>query len=178
MSSYSEYLSRKMQRTQKFLDTRPHRDAGHHTEILKRLAASGVQEQKTNQPSGNLVLDGPTTRGVLSPYKPTHSVQDISRYTDYVAGQAVAQSSTPANAKAPQISMTCYSADVMPDINDTLRLNPAEAAKQALKNAGLNKTCCRLCGEPAQFTTSCPCSLTTAQQVALKDVTRRFTTPS
>jgi hypothetical protein len=176
MSSYSEYLGRKMQRTQKVLDTRPHRDAGHHTEIVKRLAASGVQEQKTNQPSGNLVLNGPTTRGVLSPYKGTHSVQDISRYTDYTAGQAVAQSAmTP---KAPQISLTCYSADVMPDVNDTLRLNPEEAAKQALKNAGLNRLCCRLCGEPAQFTTACACSLTTAQQDALKDVTRRFTTPS
>lgn len=176
MSSYSEYLGRKMQRTQKFLDTRPHRDAGHHTEILKRLAASGVQEQKTNQPSGNLVLDGPTTRGVLSPYKPTHSVQDVSRYAEYTAGQAVAQSAmTP---KAPQIAMTCYSSAVMPDVNDTLRLNPDEAAKQALKNAGLNRLCCRLCGEPAQFTTACPCTLTSSQQDALKDVTRRFTTPS
>lgn len=178
MSSYSEYLGRKMQRTQKFLDTRPHRDAGHHTEILKRLAASGVQEQTTNQPSRNLVLDGPTTRGVLSPYKPTHSVQDISRYTEYTAGQAVAQSSAPVNAKAPQIALTCYSASVMPDVNDTLRLNPDEAAKQALKTAGLNRLCCRLCGEPAQFTTACPCTLTAAQQTALKDVTRRFTTPS
>jgi hypothetical protein len=44
MSSYSEYLSRKMQKTQKFVDTRPHRDAGHQTEIVKRLAASAVQE--------------------------------------------------------------------------------------------------------------------------------------
>jgi hypothetical protein len=176
MSSYSEYLSRKMQRTQKFLDTRPHRDAGHHTEIVKRLAAAGVQEQKVNPPSYNLVLNGPTTRTVLSPYKPTHSVQDISRYAAYTAGQAVAQSAmTP---KPSQIEQVCYSSTVMPDRNDVLRLNPEEAAKQALKNAGLNTRCCTLCGEPAQFTTACPCSLTTAQQVALKDVRRRFTTPS
>ena len=178
MSSYSEYLARKMQRTQKFLDTRPHRDAGHHTEILKRLAAAGVQEQKTNATSGNLVLNGPTTRGVLSPYKPTHSVQDVSRYTDYTAGQAVAQSSMPVNAKSSQIQQVCYSADVVRDRNDVLRLDTNEAAKQALKNAALNANCCRLCGEPAQFTTACPCTLTAAQQVALKDVTRRFTTPS
>lgn len=175
MSSYSEYLGRKMQRTQKFLDTRPHRDASHHTEILKRLAASGVQEQQTNQPSGNLVLNGPTTRTVLSPYKGTHSVQDISRYAAYTAGQAVAQSSMPVNAKAPQIATVCYSADVMPDRNDVLRLIPEEAAKQALKNAGLNTNCCKLCGEPAQFTTACPCN---ASGAGLKDVTRRFTTPS
>lgn len=176
MSSYSEYLSRKMQRTPKFLDTRPHRDAGHHTEILKRLAAAGVQEQQTSQPSGNLVLNGPTTRGVLSPYKGGHSVQDTSRYTDYTAGQAVAQSAmTP---KPPQIEQVCYSSAAMPDVNDVLRLNPEAAAKQALKNAALNKNCCRLCGEPAQFTTACPCSLTTAQQAGFKDVTRRFTTPS
>lgn len=176
MSSYSEYLGRKMQRTQKYVDTRPHRDASHHTEILKRLAAAGVQEQTTNQPSYNLVLNGPTTRTVLSPYKGTHSVQDMSRYVAYTAGQAVAQSAmTP---KPPQIAQVCYSAETMPDRNDVLRLNPEEAAKQTLKNAGLNTLCCRLCGEPAQFTTACPCSLTTAQQVSLKDVTRRFTTPS
>jgi GTP cyclohydrolase FolE2 len=64
----------------------------------------------------------------------------------------------------------------MPDFNDKLNLYPQEALKQAAKN-NLNN-CCRLCGEPAQYTTACPCSLTTAQQVALKDAKRRFTTPS
>ena len=142
MSSYSEYLSRKMQRTQMFLDTRPHRDAGHHTEILKRLAASGVQEQKTNQPSGNLVLNGPTTRGVLSPNKGTHSVQDVSRYADYTAGQAVAQSAMPVNAKPPQIAMTCYSAAAMPDINDTLRLTVGCFRYQQLRRPkGAHREC-------------------------------------
>jgi hypothetical protein len=178
MSSYSEYLARKMQRTQKFLDTRPHRDAGHHTEIVKRLAAAGVQEQKTNATSGNLVLNGPTTRGVLSPYKPTHSVQDISRYAAYTAGQAVAQSSMPINAKAPQIQQVCYSAAVMPDRNDVLRLNSEEAAKQALKNAALNSTCCRLCGEPAQFASGCACTLTLAQRAVLPTSGSRPTVPS
>lgn len=166
-----------MQRTQKFLDTRPHRDAGHQTEIIKRLAASGVQESKTPASAGVLVLDGPSTQ-VRSFYAKAHTVQDTSVYNAYTAGQAVAQSEKPSNAKASQITQVCYSSSVMPDFNDTLRLNADEAAKQLLKNQGLNKTCCRLCGEPIQYTTSCPCSLTVEQQVALKDVKRRFTTPS
>jgi hypothetical protein len=166
-----------MQRTQKFLDTRPHRDAGHQTEVIKRLAASAVQESKTPASAGVLVLDGPSTQ-VRSFYAKAHTVQDTSVYNDYTAGQAVAQSEKPSNAKASQISQVCYSSSVMPDFNDTLRLNASESAKQLLKNQALNKNCCRLCGEPIQYTTSCPCSLTTAQQVALKDAKRRFTTPS
>lgn len=168
MSSYSEYLNRKMQRTQTFVDTRPRRDAGHQTEVVKRLAASAVQELTTKTVSGNHVLNAPSTR-VNAPIKGGHSVQDISVYTDYEAGQAVAQSAkTP---KAPQIQLTCYSSTVMPDLNDTLRTNPTAAAIQAQKNTyqrGWNTAaCCRVCGEPAQFAGSCPCRLTVAQQVAL-----------
>ena len=175
MSSYSEYLSRKMQKTQKFLDTRPHRDAGHQTEIVKRLAASAVQESKTPVYSGNMMLNAPSTR-VDAPYKKAHSVQDISQYSDYTSGQAVAQSSTLVNTKAAQISLTCYSSAAMPEYNDLLASDTQLALKQAAKN-NLNN-CCRLCGEPAQYTTACPCTLTAAQQVALKDAKRRFTTPS
>jgi hypothetical protein len=182
MSSYSEYLGRKMQRTQKFIDTRPHRDAGHHTEILKRVAAAGVQEQKTNATSGNLVLNGPTTRGVLSPYKPTHSVQDVSRYTDYTAGQAVAQSSMPINAKASQIQQVCYSATTMPEFNDRIASDPQLAAVQAAKNTyqrGWNTAaCCTVCGKPPQFASGCACSLTVAQQVGLPTSVSRPTVPS
>jgi hypothetical protein len=173
MSSYSEYLSRKMQKTQKFIDTRPHRDAGHQTEIVKRLAAAAVQESKTPASAGVLVLDGPSTQ-VRSFYAKAHTVQDQSTYNDYTSGQAVAQSAkTP---KAPQIEQVCYSSTAMPDFNDKLRIYPQEALKQAAKNK-LNN-CCRLCGEPAQYTTACPCSLTAAQQNALLDAKRRFTTPS
>lgn len=162
-----------MQRTQQFLDTRPHRDAGHQTEIVKRLAASGVQESKTPASAGVLVLDGPSTQ-VKSFYAKAHTVQDQSTYNDYTAGQAVAQSAkTP---KAPQIEQVCYSSTTMPDFNDKLRIYPQEALKQAAKNSLHN--CCRLCGEPVQYTTSCPCSLTAAQQNSLKDARRRFTTPS
>ena len=174
MSSYSEYLSRKMQRTQQFLDTRPHRDAGHQTEIVKRLAAAAVQESKTPRSAGVIALNAPSTQ-VRSFYAKAHTVQDQSTYNDYTAGQAVAQSDK-SDTKAPQISQVCYSSTAMPDYNDLLRTDTQLALRQAAKN-NLNN-CCRLCGEPAQYTTACPCSLTTAQQVSLKDANRRFTTPS
>ena len=168
MSSYSEYLNRKMQRTQKFVDTRPHRDAGHQTEIVKRLAAATVQEQMTTRVSGNLVLNAPSTR-VNAPIKGGHSVQDTSLYNEYTAGQELAQASkTP---KAPQIQATCYTSTTIPEINDKLRTNSSLAAIQAQKNSyqrGWNSSaCCRLCGEPTQFADSCNCRLTVAQQVAL-----------
>lgn len=170
MSSYSEYLNRKMQRTQKFVDTRPHRDAGHQTEIVKRLAASAVQEQKTTRFSGNLVLDGPSTR-VIAPIKGGHSVQDTAIYNEFTAGQAVAQADRNGNRKAPQIEATCYSSTTIPEINDTLRTNASLAAIQAQKNQfqrGWNTaSCCKVCGEPAQFADSCNCRLTVAQQVGL-----------
>jgi len=170
MSSYSEYLSRKMQRTPKYIDTRPHRDAGHHTEVIKRLAASGVQEQMTTTFSGNLVLNGPSTQ-VIAPIKGGHSVQDTAVYNEYTAGQAVAQSSTRANTKAPQIQATCYTSAAMPDFNDRLAADPSLAAVQAAKNAyarGWNTaSCCQVCGKPPQFANGCSCSLTVAQQVAL-----------
>lgn len=165
MSSYSEYLARTQQRLQKFIDTRPHRDAGHHTEVIKRLAAAGVQETRNPVVSGNMVLDGPSTR-VLSPYKKGHTVQDTSVYNSFTAGQAVAQSSTLANTKAPQIEVTCYSSTVVPEYNDKLRTNTDLAAKQAAKNA-LRGNCCTLCGKPPIFDSGCGCSLTAAQLVSL-----------
>lgn len=181
MSSYSEYLSRQQQRLQKFVDTRPHRDAGHQTEIVKRLAASGVQENVNPAPSRNMMLNAPSTQ-VNSVYKRGHAVQDTAVYNEFTAGQAVAQSALPRNAKPSQIRETCYSSTAMPDINDRLRADTQLAAVQAAKNAYArgypSAACCKVCGEPAQFTTACPCSLTAAQRTGLKDVTRKFTTPS
>jgi hypothetical protein len=181
MSSYSEYLARKMQRTPKVLDTRPHRDAGHQTEIIKRLAASGVQEQKTTTLSGNLVLNAPSTR-VNAPIKGGHSVQDTSRYADYVAGQAVAQSAMAVNAKAPQISLVCYSSSTMPDYNDRLAADTQLAAVQAAKNAyqrgWSSAACCQVCGKPPQFDSGCQCQLTVAQQVTLPTSRSRPEVPS
>jgi hypothetical protein len=181
MSSYSEYLSRKMQRTPKVLDTRPHRDAGHQTEIIRRLAASGVQEQTTTTLSGNVVLNGPSTR-INAPIKGGHSVQDTAVYSEYTAGQAVAQSALAVNAKTPQISLTCYSSTDMPDFNDRLAADAQLAAVQAAKatyGRGWNTAaCCQVCGEPPQFKGGCQCSLTLDQQVTLPTSRSRPEVPS
>jgi len=172
MSSYSEYLGRMQQRLGKVQDTRPHRDAGHQTEIVKRLAASGVQESKTPASSCVMVLDGPTTR-MNSRYAKAHTVQDQSTYNEYTAGQAVAQSELPRNAKTPQINPVCYSSSVVPEYNDLLRTDAQAALKQDAKNAyqrGYSTAaCCQVCGKPPMLASGCACSLTVAQQVALKD---------
>jgi len=172
MSSYSEYLSRQQQRLQKFVDTRPHRDAGHQTEVVKRRAASAVQESKTPASAGVLVLDGPSTQ-VKSFYAKAHSVQDTSVYNAYTAGQAVAQSEkTP---KDSQITQVCYSSSVVPEYNDRLASDSQLAAVQAERNKyqrGWNTaSCCQVCGKPPTLAGDCGCSLTTEQRNALKDNT-------
>lgn len=181
MSSYSEYLGRLKQRLPKVQDTRPHRDAGHQTEIVKRLAASGVQEQLTTTYSGNLVLDAASTR-VNAPIKGGHSVQDTAVYNEYTAGQAVAQSSTPANAKPSQITPVCYSSTVVPEYNDRLAADAQLAAVQSAKNQfqrGWNTaSCCLVCGKPPVFDGGCECRLTVAQQVGLPTSVSRPQVPS
>lgn len=181
MSSYSEYLGRMKQRLPNVLDTRPHRDAGHHTEVVKRLAASGVQEQKTTTFSGNLVLDGPSTR-VIAPIKGGHSVQDTSVYNEFTAGQAVAQSAMPVNAKASQISQVCYSSSVVPEFNDKLAADSQLAAAQAQKNTyqrGWNTaSCCQVCGKPPTFKGGCQCALTAEQLRSLPTSGSRPEVPS
>lgn len=172
MSSYSEYLNRQQQRLQKFVDTRPHRDAGHQTEVVKRLAASAVQDSKTPASAGVLVLDGPSTR-VRSFYAKAHTVQDTSLFEAYEAGQAVAQSAkTP---KAAQISQVCYSSSVVPEYNDRLAADAQLSAIQAEKNKyqrGWNTaSCCQVCGKPPTLASGCNCSLTVAQRNLLKDNT-------
>jgi hypothetical protein len=181
MSSYSEYLGRMQQRMQKVQDTRPHRDAGHQTEIVKRLAASGVQENKTPASAGVTVLDGPSTQ-VKSFYAKAHTVQDTSVYNEYTAGQAVAQAARPANAKASQINVTCYSSTAMPDFNDRLKADAQLARTQAQRNAYQRgyavANCCIVCGEPPQFANGCACSLTVAQQRGLPTSVSRPGVPS
>lgn len=180
MSSYSEYLGRMKQRLPTYIDTRPHRDAGHQTEVVKRLAASGTLETWNPATSGNMVLDGPSTR-VNSPIKPGHSVQDTTLFNSYTAGQAVAQSAK-ANTKTPQIQATCYSSSVVPEYNDRLAADAQLAAVQAAKNAygrGWNTaSCCQVCGKPPQFKGGCGCQLTVAQQVALPTSVSRPEVPS
>jgi hypothetical protein len=170
-----------MLRTPKYVDTRPHRDAGHQTEIVKRLAASAVLETPTSVLSGNTVLDGPTTR-MNSPYKGGHSVQDTTDYVDYVAGQAVAQGALPSNAKASQIEQTCYSSTTMPDYNDRLaadaQLAKVQAAKTTYQRGWNTASCCTVCGKPPTFKGGCACSLTVAQQVTLPTSVSRPEVPS
>jgi hypothetical protein len=160
------------QRLAKVQDTRPHRDAGHQTEIVKRLAASGVQDSKTPASAGVLVLDGPSTR-VNSRYAKAHTVQDQSIYNEFTAGQAVAQSERRINAKASQIAPVCYSSTAMPEYNDLLATDEQAALKQAAKNAyqrGYSTAaCCQVCGKPPVFARGCACGLTVAQQTELKD---------
>ena len=171
MSSYSEYLGRMKQRMQKVQDTRPRMDASQHTTNVKRLAAGAVLETLSPATSGNMVLDGPSTR-VNSPIKPGHSVQDASIFAEYAAGQAYSQYRMPANRKTPQISLVCYSSNVVPEINDRLAADSQLAAVQAAKNQfqrGWNTaSCCIVCGKPPNFDRpGCSCQLTVAQQVAL-----------
>jgi hypothetical protein len=127
------------------------------------------------------MLNAPSTQA-NSVYKKAHTVQDTAIYNEFTAGQAVAQSALPRNAKASQIRETCYSSTVVPEFNDRLAADSQLAAAQAAKNAYArgypSAACCIVCGKPAQFTTACPCSLTAAQQARLLDATRRFTTPS
>jgi hypothetical protein len=166
MSSYSEYLGRMKQRLPKVQDTRPHRDAGHQTEIVKRLAASTVQDSKTPASSCVLVLNGPSTQ-VQSRYSKAHTVQDPAVYAEYTAGQAVAQSSTPANAKPSQIQPVCYSSTVVPELNDRLaadtELSLIQAAKNQFQRGWNTASCCAVCGEPPSGASSCACRLTVDQ---------------
>jgi hypothetical protein len=181
MSSYSEYLGRLKQRLPKVQDTLPHRDAGHQTEVVKRLAASGVQESKTPASAGVLVLDGPSTQ-VRSFYAKAHSVQDTAIYNEYTAGQAVAQSELRRNAKASQITPVCYSSTVVPEYNDRLARDTQLAAVQAARNQfqrGWNTaSCCLVCGKPPVFDGGCECRLTVAQQVGLPTSVSRPQVPS
>jgi hypothetical protein len=181
MSSYSEYLGRMKQRLPKVQDTRPHRDAGHQTEIVKRLAASGVQESKTPVSAGVLVLDGPSTR-VRSFYAKAHTVQDTAVYNEFTAGQAVAQSELPRNAKSSQIQPVCYSSRDMPEINDRLKadaqLSLVQAQKNAYQRGYLTASCCKVCGEPPELAGGCQCSLTVAQQLTLPTSRSRPEVPS
>ena len=181
MSSYSEYLGRLKQRLPKVQDTRPHRDAGHQTEIVKRLAASGVLETLSPAVSGNMVLNAPSTQ-VNSVIKPSHSVQDTAIYNEYTAGQAVAQGALARNAKASQISPVCYSSTVVPEYNDRLAADSQLAAVQAAKNQfqrGWNTaSCCLVCGKPPTFRGGCSCQLTLAQQVNFPTSKSRPEVPS
>ena len=160
------------QRMVTITDTRPHRDAGHQTEIIKRLAASGNLETRVASTACAVVLNAPSTAtpsGFL--HGGGHTVQDAPMYTEYAAGQALAKGAR-ANTKASQITNTapCLSSSQLPEINDKLaadaQLSLIQAARQ---NYGLGyaSNCCPNC-KKVLLADSCNCRLTAAQQAALK----------
>ena len=172
MSSYSEYLGRMKQRMVTITDTRPHRDAGHQTEIIKRLAASGNLETRVASTACAVVLNAPSTAsqsGYL--HGGGHKVQDAPMYAEYSAGQALAQA-TRVNTKASQITNTapCLSSSQLPEINDRLsadaELSLIQAARQNY-GKGYATNCCPNC-KKVLLADSCNCRLTAAQQAALK----------
>ena len=173
MSSYSEYLGRMKQRMVTITDTRPHRDAGHQTEIVRRLAASGNLETAVASTACLLPLNAPSTRG-SSGYNHGggHKVQSMSTYVAYKAGQAVAQGALRVNAKASQITntMPCLSTTALPELNDKLaadaELSKVQAARQTYGN-GYSSNCCLTC-KKSLLAGPCNCRLTVAQAAALK----------
>lgn len=152
--SYGEYLARQQQRLQKFVDTRPHRDAGHQTEVVKRLAASAVLESLNPVNACVTTLNAPSTLSGQRTFAKAHRVQDCSSVLEFVAGQDVAAISR--NPKPPRITEVCYSSNVIQEVQDKLRIYPQLSALQVQKNALQN--CCRVCGEPAQFASGCACA--------------------
>jgi hypothetical protein len=160
------------QRMVTITDTRPRRDAGHQTEIVKRLAASGNLETRVASTVCATVLNAPSTAsqsGFL--HGGGHTVQDAPMYAEYVAGQSVAKGQR-ANTKASQITNTapCLSSSQLPEINDRLaadaQLSLIQAARQ---NYGLGyaTNCCPTC-KKVLLADSCNCRLTVAQAAALK----------
>ena len=172
MSSYSEYLGRMKQRMVTITDTRPHRDAGHQTEIVKRLAASGNLETRVASTACAIVLNAPSTASQSAYlHGGGHKVRDAPLYAEYAAGQTLAQA-TRVNTKASQITNTapCLSSSQLPEINDRLaadaQLSLIQLARQNYGN-GYANNCCPNC-KKVVLAGSCNCRLTAAQQAALK----------
>jgi hypothetical protein len=173
MSSYSEYLGRYKQRMVTITDTRPHRDAGHQTEIVKRLAASGNLETRVANTACTRVLNAPSTASASTfLHGGGHTVQDTSDYNQYTAGQAVAQGELRVNAKTSQITntMPCLSSTTLPEINDKLaadaEMSKIQAARQMYGN-GYVSNCCPTC-KRSELAGGCPCRLTATQSADLK----------
>ena len=183
MSSYSEYLGRYKQRMVTITDTRPHRDAGHQTEIVKRLAASGNLETAVASTSCSLVLNAPSTRSAAGfNHGGGHNVQDAPMYAEYTAGQAVDQGAMPINAKASQITntMPCLSSAQLPEINDKIAADPTGFGviynTKQLGGKGYNT--CLSCGATykAQFASGCNCTGASLAGLGLKSAIQRLHT--
>jgi hypothetical protein len=176
--SYSEYLGRYKQRMVTITDTRPHRDAGHQTEIVRRLAASGNLETRVANTACVLVLNTPSTRNAAGfNHGGGHTVQDAPMYTEYTAGQAVAQGALPKNAKTSQITntMPCLSSAQLPEINDKLaadaELSKIQAARQSF-GRGYYDNCCPNC-KKVLFSSGCNCTGASLATQGLKSAIQR-----
>ena len=180
MSSYSEYLGRYKQRMVTITDTRPHRTAGHQTEIVKRLAASGNLETAVAKTACVLVLNTPSTRNAAGfNHGGGHNVQDAPMYAEYTAGQAVAQAELPSNAKASQITntMPCLSSTQLPEINDKIAADPTGfgAIYNAKQLQGKGYNTCLTCGATRnpQFASGCNCTGASLLSLGLKSAIQR-----
>ena len=163
MSSYSEYLNRKKQRLPNIIDTRPHRDAGHQTEIVRMLAASGNLETARANTACTSALNTPSTVPTATNFfhGGGHNVQDMSSYVAYKAGAALA-TATAANTKTPQVTSVCYPhAWPSPggELADRLANEPEFAAKYAARQGYKttpNGNCCLKCNK-VLFDSPCQC---------------------
>jgi hypothetical protein len=164
-------------------DTRPHRDAGHQTEIVKRLAASGNLETAVANTACVLVLNTPSTRNPAGfNHGGGHNVQDAPMYAEYTAGQAVAQGELVRNAKASQITntMPCLSSAQLPEINDKMSADPTGfgAIYNAKQLQGKGYNSCLTCGATykAQFASGCNCTGASLASQGLKSAIQRIHT--
>lgn len=162
MSSYSEYLNRHKQRMTKIVDTRPHRDAGHQTEIIRMQAAAGNYETVVPKTACALVLNAPSTASAANTvYGGGHNVQDASLFVAYAGGGAVAGGLMQKNAKTSQITLPCYTRAMIPELQDMLAGTAlvgkvdrtVYAAQQGYKTTP-NGNCCLVC-KRVEFAPTC-----------------------
>jgi hypothetical protein len=167
MSSYSEYLNRMKQRLPNIVDTRPHRDASHQTEIVRMLAASGNYETVVPNTACALVLNAPSTRRHANTvYGGGHQVRDASAFLAFQGGGAIANGAIRANAKPSQITKVCYTSAVIPELQDMLagtalvgKVDPAVYAnRQGYRTAARNYNCCLTCKRTSLAPTCTACA--------------------
>jgi len=166
MSSYSEYLNRHKQRLPNIVDTRPHRDAGHQTEIIRMQAASGNYETVVPNTACALVLNAPSTASAANTvYGGGHTVQDASTFLAFQGGGAVANGAAPQNAKPAQITLPCYTRAMIPELQDMLagtalvgKVDPKVYANRQGYKTTPNGNCCPTC-KRVEFAGSCACKV-------------------
>jgi hypothetical protein len=162
MSSYSEYLNRMKQRLPNIVDTRPHRDASHQTEIVRMLAASGNYETAVPKTACALVLNAPSTASTASRlYGGGHQVRDASDFLAFQGGGAIANGAVSKNAKPAQITNVCYTTRTVPELQDMLagtslvgKVDPSVYANRQGYKTTPNGNCCPTC-KRVEFSSTC-----------------------